>query len=147
MSPPPVPNVPPLPPRGGTPGRSSSVLRDFASGGRKGDSELLVAAGDLAVELAREGCLQAAANRGPLGDARGEQVLAGDLEPHVTPLARVAVEPFRTERTRDEQLRRIPARGQADSLRGALRRGRRQLADLRQRADDGEHHGELVIGP
>src|SRR5215204_7069722 len=100
MSSPPVPNVPRHSWRGYTGTVCASVLRDFASGGRKGDAELLVAAGDLAVELAREGCLQAAADRGPLGDARGEQVLAGDLEPHVTPLARVAVEPFRTERTR-----------------------------------------------
>src|SRR5215210_4538297 len=123
------------------------LFRDLVPSHGYGDPELLIATGELAVELAGERRLQPSADRWALGDARREQVRAGDLEAHPPPLRGIAVEPFRPERAGDEELRRIPVLRQTRGLGGPLGCGRRQLAELRQRPNEGEPHGQLAVHP
>src|SRR6059058_1048669 len=84
------------------------------------------------IELRGQGRGEAAADRRPLGDPRGEQVVAADLEPDVAPLSDVAVEPFRAESPSDDELdAAAPARLRRQPRRGERRLHRGQLARLR----------------
>ena len=72
--------------------------------------QLLLAPGDLAVELAPQRLLEAAADRRALRDPGRDQLLAVDLERDVAPLGQVAVEPLGAQRPGQDQLDRIAAR-------------------------------------
>src|SRR4029450_11394339 len=76
--------------------RSHSIsLRMSAPGGIQGDAQFLVAARDLAVELAAQRLVQPAAELRALRDALPQQVVPRDLERHMPPLVHVALEPPR----------------------------------------------------
>src|SRR4051812_31981130 len=88
--------------------RPLSVLGDLAAGGGQSYLKLLISPRDLTVELARERRLEPLADRRALGYPRRHQVIAGDLQPHMAPVPRVAIQPFRAERPGNEELGRIP---------------------------------------
>src|SRR4029450_8929549 len=99
--------------------RSHSIsLRMSAPGGIQGDAQFLVAARDLAVELAAQRLVQPAAELRALRDALPQQVVPRDLERHMPPLVHVAVEPLGALRPRRHQLDVAVPAGEPDPPRG-----------------------------
>ena len=87
-----------------TPSGSRHSIASLRARLQRATVELLVASGDLAVELAPQRLVEAAADRRALRDAGGDQFLAVDLERDVAPLGQVLVEPLGTQRPREDQL-------------------------------------------
>src|SRR5262245_26354240 len=99
--------------------RSYALAFDALLGLPDGNAELLVGPAHLPVELRPLRLGEATANRRPLGDSLGEQVIAIDLQPDLAPVRDVAIEPLRTECPGERQLGAGVPLGECGPLGGA----------------------------